>query len=146
MNDGYGLAMALRRSYLAMHRQANARFSKLGLTADQFVLLNLLAQEDGITQRELVERSFSDPNTVRAMLVLLEGQELILREPHPTDARARCVLLTKKGRRLHAKAWEASADFHQLLQDLIRPAELRTLLETLQRVEQGIVTATPQRT
>lgn len=137
--------MALRRSYLAMHRQANARFSKLGLTADQFVLLNLLAEEDGITQAELVERSFSDPNTVRAMLVLLEGQELLLRQPHPTDARARCVWLTKKGRRLQTKATATTADFHQLLQDLVRPGELRTLLETLQRLERGITAAAQKR-
>ena len=80
--------MALRAAYWAMHRQTQARLARCGVTADQFVLLALLAEQDGITQQELVRRASSDANTVRAMLVLMESRGLVTRKGHPTDGRA----------------------------------------------------------
>ena len=103
MTSGHEIAMALRAAYLALHRQTNDCFAKDGVTADQFVLLAALAEADAVTQQELVRRVGSDPNTVRAMLLLLEGRGLVARERHPADGRARCVTLTAKGRRVFEK-------------------------------------------
>src|SRR5687768_14119425 len=99
MHRGHELAMLLRKAYLAFHRRANARIVKSGVTADQFVLLTMLAEEDGITQITAVERTASDPNTVTAMLRLLEQRGLIRREAHSEDGRARCVFLTNEGKK-----------------------------------------------
>src|SRR3954466_12811534 len=87
---GHEAARALRAAYLALHRQTNACFAADGVTADQFVLLSALAEADAVTQQDLVRRLSSDPNTVRAMLLLLESSGLVAREPHPADGRARC--------------------------------------------------------
>ena len=100
MTSGREIARALRAAYLALHRQTNACFAKDGVTADQFVLLAALADADGVTQQDLVRRVGSDHNTVRAMLLLLEGRGLVARERHPADGRARCVTLTAKGRQV----------------------------------------------
>ncbi len=97
LDEAHGLAMALRGSYLTMHRKADSFFVKHGVTADQYVLLHLLASESGVTQQTLVARASSDPNTVRAMLLLLEGRGLVTRKRHPVDGRARSVSITKKG-------------------------------------------------
>lgn len=91
------IAMALRAAYLSLHRQTNLYLIKHKVTADQFVCLAILNEEDGITQRELSIRAMSDPNTISAMLVLLENQKLITRKDHPEDRRAKKVYLTKKG-------------------------------------------------
>jgi DNA-binding MarR family transcriptional regulator len=103
MHRGHELAMLLRKAYLAFHRRANARLVRSGVTADQFVLLTMLAEEDGITQITIVERTASDPNTVTAMLRLLEHRNLVRREAHSEDGRARCVFLTGQGRRTQRK-------------------------------------------
>jgi DNA-binding MarR family transcriptional regulator len=89
MASGHDIAMGLRAAYWAMHRQTEAGLARGGVTADQFVLLALLAEWDGITQQELVRRAASDANTVRAMLVLLESRGLVARQGHPTDRHAR---------------------------------------------------------
>ena len=94
------IAIALRAAYLSMNRQTNAHLVKSGVTADQFVCLVILDEQDGITQQELAIRATSDPNTIRAMLLLLEKQGLVTRAPHPIDRRARLVRLTAKGRRI----------------------------------------------
>ena len=102
MTRGHDIAMGLRAAYWAVHRRTDADLERHGVTAHQFVLLSLLSEADGITQQELVRRASSDANTVRAMLVLLERGGLLSRRPHPTDGRARQVVLTPKGRRRSA--------------------------------------------
>jgi len=96
--------MWLRKAYLSFHRRASARMLKHGVTADQFVLLSVLAREEGITQITIVERTASDPNTVAAILSLLERRHLVRREAHSHDRRARCVFLTAEGRRVQRRA------------------------------------------
>jgi DNA-binding MarR family transcriptional regulator len=102
MTGGHEIAMGLRAAYLSMHRQTNSFLAPFGMTADQFVLISLLADKDGITQQELTRRASSDPNTIRAMLVRMENNGLLTRDQHPTDGRARKVTLTYKGRRTYA--------------------------------------------
>ena len=98
--ETFKIPMYLRAAYLSLHRQTNAHLTRHGVTADQFVCLLLLAEEDGIIQRELVKRASSDPNTIRAMLVLLENKGFIIRIRHPIDGRARIVSITDKGRQV----------------------------------------------
>ena len=88
--DGHDLAMALRLAYLTMHRRTDALTARCGVTADQFVVLRALAETGVLSQRELTDRTGSDRNTLRAMLVLLEERELIERSSHPKD-KARSV-------------------------------------------------------
>jgi MarR family transcriptional regulator for hemolysin len=115
MHPGYEFGMLLRKAYLGFHRRANARMLKLGITADQFVALTAVAQDEGLMQVTLVERTESDPNTVTAILALLERRGLVRRTVHAKDRRARCVYLTAAGRRIQARATKAAAELLQLL-------------------------------
>ena len=107
--------MSISAAYLSMHRQSELNSLKHGITANQFVLLMLLAEEDGISQRDLVERAFSDPNTIRAMLVLLEKQGLVERDQHPKDGRKRNVTITPKGRKIYQKVSDENETMRQTL-------------------------------
>jgi len=134
MASGHEIAMGLRAAYWAMHRQTQAALAPRGVTADQFVLLALLAEQDGITQQELVRRASSDANTVRAMLLLLEGRGLVTRAPHPTDRRARRVALTRKGRQAYERLWARSDPLRERMQAVFRPEEVDALVEFLTRI------------
>jgi DNA-binding MarR family transcriptional regulator len=134
MRSGHAIARALRAAYLALHRRTNACFADDGVTADQFVMLSALADADGVTQQELVRRVSSDPNTVRAILLLLEGRGLVARQPHPADGRARCVTLTAKGRQVFRKLWVKSEPLRARLLGAFRPDEVTALVELLHRV------------
>ena len=134
MTSGREIARALRAAYLALHRQTNDCFVKDGVTADQFVLLSALADEDAVTQQELVRRVGSDPSTVRAMLLLLEGFGLVIRASHPSDGRARCVMQTVKGRRVFKRLWTRSEPLRARLLAAFRPDEVAGLVRLLGRV------------
>jgi MarR family transcriptional regulator, lower aerobic nicotinate degradation pathway regulator len=134
MLSGREVARALRAAYLALHRQTNDCFAKEGVTADQFVLLAILAEADAVTQQELVRRVGSDPSTMRAMLLLLEGRGLVARGRHPADGRARCVTLTVMGRRVFKKLWAKSESLRARLLGAFRPDEVTALVDLLRRV------------
>ncbi len=138
MTDKSELPMAMRAAYLAMHRQSDAEFAKHGVTADQFVLLATLSRGDVLTQRELARRMPSDPSTVRAMLVLLEKQGLILRDVHPSDARARTVGLTPSGKRKFRELWNASEAIRTIMFAAIQPEDAAYLIRLLTRIAESL--------
>ena len=130
--------MALRSAYLLMHRRADAHFADVGVTADQFVLLSALAGAGAVTQQELANQISSDPNTLRAMLLLLEKKQLLRREPHPTDGRARLVSLTPEGEQLQTHLWDQSEVFRQGLTSLLGPTDSEAHVVLLRRLAQAL--------
>ncbi|MCU0718970.1 MAG: MarR family transcriptional regulator [Pirellula sp.] len=138
------LPMALRTAYFTLHRETDSCFSDLGITADQFVLLATLDREQAVSQRELAKRMPSDPSTVRAMLVLLENQGLVVREPHPSDARAKSVSLTDDGRKKFQQLWAASESIRQSMSSALNEKEYRILVKLLNQVTETLSNQTTQ--
>ena len=134
MDIAHELAMSLRAAYWALHRQADAFLQPLGVTANQFVLLSLLVEQDGVTQRELVDRASSDANTVGAMLVALEEKGLVMRERHPEDGRARRVVLSRAGRQAYRKLWGKSEELRDRIVGALGPGDPEVLLDLLGRI------------
>jgi DNA-binding MarR family transcriptional regulator len=134
--QGHEFGMFLRKAYLSFHRRANALMLNHGVTADQFVLLSVVAREPGITQITIVERTASDPNTVAAILKLLERRRLVRREAHARDGRARCVFLTAEGRRVQRRAARASESILAVLLDCVGDSDQSAIERFLQRVHQ----------
>jgi DNA-binding MarR family transcriptional regulator len=130
--------MKLRAAYLTLHRRTGAALARFGLTADQFVLLTVLAEGDALTQKDLVRRSASDPNTLSEMLARLERRGLVVRERHATDGRARTVALTPEGRQMQKRLWHASDPLRQILQQLYSPEALDTMVENLDRIHRAM--------
>src|SRR5262245_24285203 len=126
--------MRLRKAYLSFHRRANAGVLHAGVTADQFVLLSVLAREPGITQIMIVDRTASDPNTVTAILRLLEERGLVRREAHTRDRRARCVFLTAEGRRVQRRAAKGLEPHLAALWDCLPDSDRSRIERFLQRV------------
>lgn len=139
VTPGHELAMALRAAYWAMHRRTNAVLAVHGVTADQFVLLSCLADEDSITQQELARRASSDANTVRPMLVLLQKRGFITRQTHDSDGRAHCVKLTAKGRRGVAAMLKDTSHFRGQMLSRIKRGSALVLQQNL--VEIALVLA-----
>jgi DNA-binding MarR family transcriptional regulator len=139
MTTGRDIAISLRAAYLALHRRSDAAFAPHGVTADQFVLLATLVRGgEALTQRDLAHRMSSDPSTVRAMLVLLERRGLVERDTHPTDARARTVALTAKGRRAYERLWAAGEPVRAQMLGALRTGQAETLVRLLGRVAEAL--------
>jgi DNA-binding MarR family transcriptional regulator len=138
MHAWHEIAMSLRGAYLTMHRQADAGFAPYGVTADQFVVLAALIDGTLLTQAEVCRRTYSDPNTIGAMLALMESRGLVRRMRHPTDGRARTVALTRKGKQVFAKVWARGKAFRARMLALFDEAEVEIFLRLMRRIIQEV--------
>ncbi len=83
---------------LAQNLQNEFNALKIRITVEQWSVLFVLWEEDGISQTELGERAFKDKPTTTRMLKLLEEQKLLQRQRDDVDRRAYHLFLTPKGR------------------------------------------------
>jgi DNA-binding MarR family transcriptional regulator len=102
------------------------------------VCLVILSESIGLTQQELTKKANSDPNTIRAMLLLLLKRGLITRKDHPEDGRAFIVALTKKGRTLFDKLVEELKPVRESMLTLFTEKETESLFHFLNRISQEL--------
>ncbi|MFJ4777622.1 MarR family winged helix-turn-helix transcriptional regulator [Streptomyces sp. NPDC088762] len=79
----------------------------LGITASQATALREMSGP--MTMRELAERMSCEPSNTTFVVDKLEKQHLIERHPHPTDRRAKHLVLTAEGTALRARLLELLA-------------------------------------
>ncbi|GAA3830270.1 MULTISPECIES: MarR family winged helix-turn-helix transcriptional regulator [Amycolatopsis] len=103
------------------------RAAALGLTAPQATALREMTGP--MTMRELAERMSCEPSNATFVVDKLEKLELVERRPHPTDRRARQLVLTAKGEELRGK----------LLDLLVRDSPLAALDAGEQRALHGLL-------
>ena len=84
------------------------RIGALGLAPAQFMALLELWDEDGLTQKELVQRLDVEQATMANTLNRMQRDGLIVRRPDPDDRRAQKIHLTQKARSARAAATDAA--------------------------------------
>ncbi len=91
----------------AWQRRQRAALQPFGLTHSQFVLLataTWFGEEGPLTQARLAELSGVDPMTTSQIVRALEEAGLVERRDHPTDPRAKAIVVTRAGREKAAAA------------------------------------------
>lgn len=67
------------------------------VTPEQWTVLKRLAEQDGISQKELAMKSEKDQPTVTRILDILERKELIYKQRNLDDKRSFHIFISKKG-------------------------------------------------
>jgi MarR family transcriptional regulator, organic hydroperoxide resistance regulator len=91
----------------AWQRRQRAALQPFGLTHSQFVVLataTWFGASETLTQSRISQLSGIDPMTTSQVLRALEAALLIQRVDHPSDPRAKSIVVTKAGRDLARKA------------------------------------------
>lgn len=96
---GTGLLMTVASN--KWQRSAKEALNELDLSPTQFAMLSgieaLSSQEDPITQTKLARFVGADMMLTSKHVRELETEDLVSRDDHPTDTRARSLSLTRKG-------------------------------------------------
>ncbi|MFF7453289.1 MarR family winged helix-turn-helix transcriptional regulator [Kitasatospora sp. NPDC008115] len=101
----------------------------LGLTAPQATALRELTGP--MTMRELAGRMSCEPSNATFVVDRLERQRLVERRPHPTDRRARLLVLTAEGTALRERLLASLAADSPLAG--LRPDQRGALQELLEQ-------------
>ena len=79
---------------------------KLNVHPGQVALLQMLEQQEGVSQKELAKCIMVKPSTITVMLNRMEERGFIKKVPHQTDHRKICIYLTKEGKDVVQKVKE----------------------------------------
>src|SRR5215217_4718328 len=94
-------------------RSLAGKAAGLGFSPGQFPVLVELWTEDGLTQKQLLDRMDIEQATLANTLSRMERDGLIERKTHPTDRRAQVIFLTQAARAIEDEAKQAAAEADQ---------------------------------
>lgn len=124
----------LRRAFLSISRCGDAMFSPYRLTTEQYALMRAVQREPGIRQTELTNIICAEPNTVTAMVTLLEKRGILRRKPSPTDKRVRQLYLSPHGQTIMYRLSTDWKPMRELLRECFAGEDGERALEILDEV------------
>lgn len=92
----------IRQNYIKTFKEVG-----VDITTEQWVLLDNLYQNNGISQNELAERNFKNAPTVSRIIDLLCKKGLVERQRFENDRRRYKIFMTEKGKAVYEKALPA---------------------------------------
>jgi DNA-binding MarR family transcriptional regulator len=131
MDSAAYLASQLAKGF---SRSLQQRAAGLGFSPGQFPILTELWSEDGLTQKQLLERVDIEQATMANTLSRMQRDGLIERKPHPSDKRAQLIFLTPKAAAMQGEAIKAAMAADQDLFKGFRAFERELLLEYIRRI------------
>ena len=126
MDSATYLASLLAKNF---SRALQERSQKLGFAPGQFPVLLELWGEEGLTQKQLLDRLDIEQATMANTLSRMERDGLIMRCKHPDDRRAQKIFLTEKAKAMEADAKAAALAADQSLLSGFRRFERELMLE-----------------
>lgn len=125
------IGVNVQRAALKLNNYYQKIVNPFDITVDQWELLIVLWEKEGITQKELAERLHKDQTNVARMLFKLEKKEFIHRVVHETDRRSLRVYLTPKGRDIKDDILAPSMDAYDKTVQGLSKEEVETFRRVL---------------
>lgn len=104
------------------------------ITVDQWVVLQQLEREEGLSQLDIARSTFKDAPTITRIIDLLCKKGLTQRSPDPEDRRRFRVELTPAGRRKIEKVLPVVKNFRREAWQGLSDAEVDRLVATLNKI------------
>lgn len=118
------------------------KFSSYDITTEQWSLLNLLEDHNGISQKDLARLSEKDPANVTRILDQLEKKSLIKRLPNPEDRRSFLAHITNEGIELNKKLIPIEQDVVNIALNGLSNKKIALLKESLREITTNIANYT----
>lgn len=127
-------SLVICRTAVRIKAMMAKRLKEFDITPEQWGVLAMLREEDGITQKELSCRILKDQPNITRILDKLAGKGLVRRTGATADRRAFLVHLTDRGREMHDELLPVVAAFRKDIVRDLNAEEIGTLLRLLDRV------------
>ncbi len=129
----YRTALALKSALQRFFRENGH-----GITAEQWVIIRHLWQEEGLSQREIGEKAAKDKPNVTRMLDALEKKGIIFRWDDLRDRRKYRIYLTPEGKELYLRLAPLAQNLRQRVTQNLTQPEIDLLTDTLNKIYQAI--------
>lgn len=111
----------------------------MGITVEQWILLKIVEENDGLTQRELADKSLRDPASITRTLDLLDKKGFVERRPVENNRRQYSICLGKEGANFIKKHMPIISSHRAKSIEGISKQELGLLTQLLEKVQRNMV-------
>ncbi len=109
------------------------------LTPDQYVILNLLLENDEIMyQRQLAEITLKDRANISRIIEILEKKNIIKKIPDSNGRKIYKLIVTEKGKELRDKVFPTDIELRNMITNNISEEELAITFATLEKMNMNI--------
>src|SRR5204863_883765 len=137
-NDYWAMEVRLGRQLAVTSKYMRERFDREladhGTSLPSWILLSVLAEEDGISQRELAARMHLEGPTIVRHVDRLADDGYVVRRRDATDRRITRIELTPAGRRRHRELLVVVDALEHDLRSCLTDREQATLQKLLDRI------------
>jgi DNA-binding MarR family transcriptional regulator len=134
------LLRELSGTYQAFEVYSSAHVRALGLTPAQFDIVATLGNTQGMTAKELGEKTLITKGTLTGVVDRLADKRLVRRIALPSDGRCQIVQLTAQGEKLFARIFPAHLAHMERAFAQLTQKELNGITESLRRLR-GVLAA-----
>lgn len=123
---------------LKQYTAAMLRRQQVGLTPEQFLLLDLLWNEGPMSQQTMADTMGKDKNSITKLVNGLERKELLVRKRDKNDRRSNILMLTPKAKAMKTQTKEKGIAILDHIVDGISEEELTAFLQTLGKLTKNM--------
>ena len=119
---------------LKQYTAAALKKNNLGLTPEQFLLVDILWNQGPMSQQKMADTMHKDKNSITKLVDALMGKGLVVRKQDENDKRSNILHLTRKAESMKGEAKEAGILMLDKVLDGISEDELKNFLSTLKKM------------
>ncbi|HEX6962308.1 MAG TPA: MarR family transcriptional regulator [Lacipirellula sp.] len=132
------VASLLRDTHRLYAKALQTLIDDTDISPNQWLLLRILWDEDGLTQKELSRRLGSFESAVVSSIDNLEAHRFVVRVRNKDDRRKVNVNLTRAGKALEAKLLPFTKQVNAAAERGVPEAQVRAMCETLERLRANL--------
>lgn len=128
------------RTYRKKQTMAQRMFAETGIdiSPEQWVLLKIVTQYDGISQVDLAQKAVKDTASITRILDILQKKALLTREQDANDRRKYLVTATKTGKEFIERHMDSIINIRKQALKGISKTELDTLRALLEKMQKNM--------
>ena len=114
------------------------QLSHVNLHPGQMPMLNILYQQEGLSQREICSRLCIKPSTVTVSLQRMEKADLIYRVADAKDKRIQRIYLTDSGKEIHREVEKIRKEVGSVMLQGMTPEEVDHLKKQILQMQENM--------
>lgn len=138
--DKYNLLTGRIFMYASRFLGQQFKLNEIGLSREQWTILVVLWQQDGISQQRIANETGRDKPSTTRLLDNLEKEGYILRKPDAHDRRLNLICLTAKGKAIEEKMMAVANHTLETITQGLSAEQLLTVKEVFATIYQNIDT------
>ena len=113
------------------------KFTEQGfdLTKEQFIVLKVLHEKDGVPQKNLANITERNKGSLARLINTMEKKNFVVRIPSKEDKRINLVYLTKLGKKTFQELKPVLWEQFRFFQEDLTPEEIETTIAVLEKIQ-----------